>query len=133
MDMKKLGGRKFNLVVLVFIISTVFRITGQIHVDQYYEIMKLLILGYPLGNISQSYMLSKLNVQEATYVEDPLGGRKYILTIVILLSNCALLYFNKIDPTTFVDVLYWVVCVYIVGNVTSKAIENGLTVTIAKK
>lgn len=133
MDIKKLGGRKFNLVVLVFLISTLFVVLGNVTSNQYYEIMKLLILGYPLGNISQSYILAKLNVTETTVVDDPLGGRKYILTIVILLSMCALLYFKKIDSTSFVDILYWIVCVYIAGNVTSKAVENGLTVSISKK
>lgn len=122
---RKMGGRKFIMTALVFLVSTVLVLLKKIDSQSYYDVMKLLISGYPLGNVAQSLLLSKLNLTE-NVEEDFLGGRKFILTILIYITIAALYAFEYIQVKAYVDLTYWIVCVYILGNITSKAIDGGM-------
>lgn len=59
MDIKKLGGRKFNLVVGIFLISALLTYLGKIDADQYQAICFMIISTYVVGNVAQKFIEKK--------------------------------------------------------------------------
>lgn len=50
-----------------------------------------------------------------------IGGRKFVATILSLLSAHSLVWFGKIEPGVYSAVVIATVAAYIAGNVTQKA------------
>ena len=129
-----LGGRKFIMTAVVFLFSTALVLMKRLESAAYYDVMKLLITGYPLGNVTQSLLVNKLNITtEQEQTADLLGGRMFILSVVIYMSIAILYMFEYLEVKAYVDLSYWIVCSYIIGNISSKAVESGVSITIDNK
>ncbi|MBA3588215.1 hypothetical protein [Methylibium sp.] len=51
------------------------------------------------------------------------GGRRFLMSMGCALVNTVLLWFGKIDPTTYRDLTIATVAVYIAGNTYQKKVE----------
>mgnify|MGYP003479492165 CR=1 FL=1 len=51
------------------------------------------------------------------------GGRRYLLVLAIFIASNALLWFGKIPPETWAEVLSWSSGAYLVANVAQRHIE----------
>lgn len=130
-----LASRKFFLVMSVFITSTWLLTVGKITNSVYMSLSQMLLIAYITGNITQSFVLTKLeadpSIEETS--DDILGGRKFILVFIMYYTMLALIWCNYITASMYVDFTQWLVGIYITGNIASKAVENGLNITIGKK
>jgi hypothetical protein len=132
----KLGGRKFFLVLLVFLSSSFLLATKKIADVAFMNLSQMLLVAYVLGNVSQTFILNKLETSttlESDPINDPFGGRKFILVFLMYSNMFAFVWYNHITANMYVEFTQWLVTVYIAGNLTSKAVENGLNITIGKK
>ena len=127
---QQLGGRKFIMTAVVFLFSTALVLKGRLESAAYYDVMKLLITGYPIGNVTQTLLVNKHNITTEDNTTDLLGGRMFILSVVIYMTIAILYMFSFIETKAYVDLSYWIVCSYIIGNISSKAVESGVTFTI---
>lgn len=141
----KLGGRKFFLVLFIFLITSLmlllpvlgFKIT--ISKDDFLSLSKVLLLAYPLSNIGQSLILQSYPKdetavkEEVASVEDMVGGRKYTLILLMYVFFVAFTLFDLVKPEMYVEFTQWLVGVYFTSNITSKAVDNGLSISLSKK
>lgn len=58
---------------------------------------------------------------------DAVGGRRYVMTMGCGIACTALVWFGKIDPATFRDIVIATVAAYIAGNVYQKKVEASAT------
>lgn len=130
----KIGGRKFTLTVLVFILTTVLLVFKKLQQADYYTLIQMLLVSYPLANVGQNLVIRELQSDPSkVYEADPLGGRKFQFAIISFLVFVGILYFDYITAETYSKLTMWLVGVYITGNVVGKAIDGGLTFSISKK
>lgn len=131
--LEKIGGRKFALVLLVFVLSTALIVLTKLDKETYLSLVQLIILAYPAGNIAQRLLVSKDDA--GVYLEDELGvagGRKFGLVVLIYVTIAVLLYFNLLDPEIYVTLTQWLVATYISGNVASKLAADGFNISIGR-
>jgi uncharacterized membrane protein len=62
------------------------------------------------------------------YIEK-LGGRKFLIALLSIISNSLLVWFSKIEPSVYSTVTIAVVGGYIVGNVVQKNTATSVTVS----
>ena len=48
------------------------------------------------------------------------GGRRWLLTLTVLVNSTVVLWFGKIDASVWRDVMIGIVAVYIAGNTAQK-------------
>lgn len=58
-----------------------------------------------------------------------LGGRKFFIVLLSLVSATALVYFKAIEPIIYRDIMIYVIAAYVVGNVGQKWAEQWGTKT----
>ena len=137
---EKLGGRKFFLVLFIFLITSLlfvfpsWGLNKTISKEEFVSLAKMLLLAYPLANIGQSLMLNSFpkEGEEVSY-EDLIGGRKFSLILLMYVFFVIFTFFGLLTASTYVEFTQWLVGVYYTSNITSKAIENGLSISIVKK
>lgn len=133
---EKLGGRKFFLTLLVFVSSGFLLQNLKIDSVSYMNLTKILLIAYVVGNISQSFLLNKLEnntIVETDPLNDPFGGRKFILVLLMYCNIYVFVYTGLVTGDMYIEFTQWLVGIYITGNIGSKAVENGLNITIGKK
>lgn len=114
-----------------------FKIT--ISKDDFLSLSKVLLLAYPLSNIGQSLILQSYPKdetavkEEVASVEDMVGGRKYTLILLMYVFFVAFTLFDLVKPEMYVEFTQWLVGVYFTSNITSKAVDNGLSISLSKK
>lgn len=133
--METVGGRKFFLVGLIFIVLTILISLEKIDSASFLSIVQMLIIAYPAGNIAQSFLIKKLPEITSEEIKDlqessTLGGRKFGLIVVIFSTIAILIFFKKIDLQTFVTLTNWLIGIYIAGNVAAKAVSQGINIEI---
>lgn len=133
--METVGGRKFFLVGLIFIVLTILISLEKVDSASFLSIVQMLIIAYPAGNIAQSFLIKKLPEITSEEIKDlqessTLGGRKFGLIVVIFSTIAILIFFKKIDLQTFVTLTNWLIGIYIAGNITSKAVSQGINIEI---
>lgn len=141
---EKIGGRKMILAMLVFIVSTVLVYFTKLEQESYFILVKYLLLSYLGGNVAQSGFVKKLDDKRIEFAEevvgiitegqtlDQMGGRKFLLVIGIYLTVTILLIIKTLDSSVYVEIVNWTIATYILANVSSKAVSNGMTINIGK-
>jgi hypothetical protein len=51
---------------------------------------------------------------------EDLGGRRWLLTLAVLVTSTAVLWFGKIDAAVWRDVMIGIVGIYVAGNTAQK-------------
>lgn len=74
---------------------------------------------------------------------DTIGGRRFIMCMGACIVSSILLWFAKLDPKNFSDIIIWITGIYVTGNVTQRAggaipeivsrVTGKITDTAAKK
>jgi hypothetical protein len=49
-------------------------------------------------------------------------SRKFLMALATLIVSTILVWFAKIDPTTYGNILQWVIAAYVVSNVAEKRV-----------
>lgn len=62
---------------------------------------------------------------------DNVGGRRYMMCMGACIACTALLWFGKLDPKNFADIIIWVTGIYVTGNVAQRA-SSGLPGVVDK-
>ena len=136
----KLGGRKFFLVLFIFLTTSLLLAfqywgwTTTITHDQFFSLSKILLLAYPLANIGQSLVLNSYpkETPEVGY-DDLIGGRKYSLILLMYTFFVFFTLIGLVKPEMYIEFTQWLIGVYFTSNIASKAVENGLSISIEKK
>lgn len=128
--LKKIGGRKFILVLLVFIVTAVFMWFGFLTKEDFTDLTKMLLVAYPASAIGQTILVK--DDTETNDTTEWMDVRKFGFTILVFVVVCALLYMKKIVGASFVDMNQWLVGVYLTGNVMTKVADKGLNITVTK-
>lgn len=136
----KLGGRKFFLVLFIFLINSfliwlpeVYQIT-TISKEDFLTLAKVLLIAYPLANVGQTFALNSYPATaEGPSEEDLVGGRKYTLILVMYLFFVCFTLGGQLSSDMYVEFTQWLVAVYFTGNIAGKLVDNGLSVTSSKK
>lgn len=135
-----IGGRKIVLTALIFIGSSILVYFTQLDQDSYFTLVKYLVLIYVGGNIAQAGLVSKKvefvkditeTITQGLTIEQ-MGGRKFVFIIAVYAMTVILLLMKSIEASIYVDISNWIAFVYIGGNVTGKALQNGLAIDIKK-
>lgn len=127
-SLKNIGGRKFALVVVVFLFTAGFMWAEYVLKADFIALTKMLIVAYPAGAIAQTALVKNPENTEELQAD----ARKFILSLIVFFVVALLLRLQKIDGAQFIDLCQWIVGIYISGNVLSKAADNGLNFTINK-
>lgn len=139
--LEKIGGRKMLLSLLIFISSTVLVYFSKLDQESYFTVVKYIVLIYLGGNVLQAGLVKKLDskVQFAEEIVgivtegqtlDQMGGRKFLFVIGVFLTAVVLLLLKIIEAGIYVDIANWLALAYIGTNVGSKAIQQGVTVSV---
>lgn len=128
----KIGGRKFTLVVLVFLTTTIFLWFGAVSKEEFTSLTKMLLVVYPTGAIGQAFLVKDVTVNGEN-VTEWVDVRKFSLTVLVFIAAAALLYLQKLSGATYVELNQWLIGVYVTSNVLTKTVENGFNVTIGKQ
>lgn len=127
-SLKNIGGRKFALVVVVFLFTAGFMYADFVLKSDFIALTKMLIVAYPTGAIAQAAFVKEAENTEQLQSD----ARKFVLSLIIFFVVALLLWLRKIDGAQFIELCQWIVGIYISGNVLSKAADNGLNFTISK-
>lgn len=130
--LKKVGGRKFALVLLVFLTTVAFLWFGTVSKEEFTSLTKMLLVAYPAGAIGQAFLVKDVAASGENIAEWA-DVRKFGFTVLVFIAAAALLYLGKLSGATYVELNQWLVGMYISGNVMAKAVENGLTLSIGNK
>ena len=128
LSLRGLGGRKFILVIIVFLFAFGFAYTDWLLKEDFVSLTKMLIVAYPSAAIAQNYLV-KDPAADVALVEDK---RKFIFTLIVFFCTSFLFWQNQITGEFFIELCQWIVGIYVTGNVMAKAVDNGLNVTIGK-
>ncbi len=138
----KIGGRKVVLTVLVFIVSTILLIVTRMEQESYFTIVRMLVVAYTGANVTQAMLVKKSTDTKVAFGQemletitngeelDKMVGRKFLLIIGMYIIVTLLYVFKVLEPLTYTDIVSWVVSVYVVGNVGSKAVSNGVSIQL---
>lgn len=141
---EKIGGRKLILSLLIFIGSTVLVYFTKLDQESYFTLVKVIVGLYLGSNITQAGIVKKVIDKKVQFAEelvetvtqgqslDQMGGRKFIFVIGVYIVTVILLLIKTIDAGIYVDISNWICAMYLVSNVTSKAIEQGVTISVNK-
>lgn len=127
---ERYGGRKFWLVVLVFLCSTGLLLTSHLPKEVFQDLVQMIILVYLAGNVTQKLVtpITEMDTSnEELSLIDIAGGRKFALVVLIYVTFAVLLFFSRIDQTVYSNVSNWIVAGYVSGNVIQKLTTSGLT------
>ncbi len=127
---KKLGGRKLTLVMLVFVASLALLITTKLNSEAFVETIKLIVASYLAGNIGQSMLTVSGSSATDKLEQNETLGRKFYLIVVLFTTTAVLRYFNLVNMENFISVTYWLVTLYTAGNVLDKVVSNGLKISL---
>lgn len=128
LSLKNIGGRKFALVLVVFLFTAGYTLTGWLVKEDFISLTKMLLIAYPAGAIAQTALVKAPS--STTELED--DARKFIFSVVVFLVVALLLRLEKINSGMYMEMCQWIVGIYITGNVAAKAADNGLNFTINK-
>ncbi len=140
---EKLGGRKMLLTLLIFIGSTVLVYFTRLDQDSYFTLVKYLLVIFVGGNVGQSALVKSLD-KKLAFAQDvvgivtqgqslsEMGGRKFLFVVGVYVTAVVLLLVKTIDPGIYVDISNWLLLTYVVANVSGKAIEQGVTISVNK-
>lgn len=138
----KIGGRKVVLTVLVFIVSTILLIFTRMEQESYFTIVRMLVVAYTGANVTQAMLVKKSIDTKVAFGQemletitngeelDKMVGRKFLLIIGMYIIVTLLYVFKVLEPLTYTDIVSWVVSVYVIGNVGSKAVSNGVSIQL---
>jgi hypothetical protein len=110
--LKKIGGRKFALVLVVFLLTGLFAWLGIIKPEEFSSLTKMLLVAYPAGAIGQSFLVKDL----ATTTQDVVNQadvRKFGFTILVFVGTAVLLYMQKLTGSAYVEINQWLVGMYV--------------------
>lgn len=142
---EKIGGRKMLLSLLVFIVSTLLVYFTKLDQDSYFSLVKYLVLSYLGGNVAQTAFVKKSTDAKVAFAEDivetitqgqslnDMGGRKFLFVIGVYITTTILMVLKVLESAVYIDIVNWVVFIYIGANVAGKAVANGVTVSLGKQ
>jgi len=129
--LNRIGGRKFGLILLVFITTAVFLWFNVVSKDEFLTLTKMLLVAYPASAVGQA-VLVKESEEQVDLVEKS-DIRKFGFTILVFLVVAAMLYFQKLSGSVYIELNQWLVGMYLTGNVLAKVADTGLNITVGKK
>jgi len=127
--LKGIGGRKYGLVMLVLLTTFGFTLCDVVAKEDFIALAKMLLVSYPTAAVGQSFLV-KEDSESAIYQDD---ARKFLLSLAVFATIVVLLYLRKLPSALYVEQCQWLVGTYLTGNVLSKAVDNGVNITIGKK
>jgi hypothetical protein len=127
-SLKNIGGRKFALVLVVFLFTAAFAWFDLVTKADFISLTKMLLVAYPAGAVAQAALVkTPENSQELDN-----DARKFIFSVIVFLVTAVLLGLAKINGSAYMELCQWIVGIYITGNVMAKAAENGVNYTLTK-
>lgn len=123
-DTKYLG-RKFSLVLVVFFVTAVLAFLNEVPMAVFQDLVQYLLGAYLLGNVAQTVV--PITELEQKYVSSDYS-RKFVLVVLVFLVTCGLKLLGVVSADVYLNVSYWVVGGYIAGNVSQKALVNGVQI-----
>lgn len=119
---KQLGGRKFFLVLFVFWTAVLLLLTDKIGNGAFLDIAQLLLTAYLVGNVTQGFIKQAPVIINTELEQTETLGRKFQFICMVYAAGVGLVYFKYIDITSYVNLTYWLVSLYVAGNVVEKAV-----------
>ena len=142
--LEKIGGRKLGLTLIIFATSTLLLILSKLGQPEYFSLIKVLIVAYLGGNILQYGVVKKTTDPKLDLAEtaietiagedtiQTMAGRKFWFIFGIYTVIFILIIVKVLEQTFYVDISSWLISGYIVGNVGSKAAQNGFSINVNK-
>lgn len=129
--LNRIGGRKFGLILLVFITTAVFLWFNVVSKDEFLTLTKMLLVAYPASAVGQAVLVKES--EEQVDLAEKSDVRKFGFTILVFLVVAAMLYFQKLSGSVYIELNQWLVGMYLTGNVLAKVADTGLNITVGKK
>ena len=130
--LNRIGGRKFGLVLLVFVTTAIFLWFNVLTKEDFTVMTKMLLVAYPASAVGQAMLVKSSEGEDAADAERA-DVRKFGFTILVFLVAAVLLYLQRLTGSLYIELNQWLVGLYLTGNVLSKAADSGLNLTIGKK
>lgn len=130
--LNRIGGRKFGLILLVFITTAVFLWFNVVSKDEFLTLTKMLLVAYPASAVGQA-VLVKTGEQDEVDLAEKSDVRKFGFTILVFIVVSAMLYLQKLSGSVYIELNQWLVGMYLTGNVLAKVADTGLNITVGKK
>jgi hypothetical protein len=131
---RKIGGRKFLLVIIVSIVTYLFVYQGLVTKEDFVALVKMLLVAYPASAVGQT-LLTKDTPEDVAEESVKADYRKFFFTILVFALVCDLLFRKRIDSSQYMDLNQWLVGLYLSGNVMAKFAEQlpNVAAAIGKK
>lgn len=131
--MRSIGGRKFGLSMLIFLVTVALLIIDKIKEADYIVIASIVISSYIGGIVAQFFLVNKDGQLTADQMFDALGGRTFGLIVTVYLGTAILLWLGFVEAPVYIDIIKLIAYSYMAGNIADKISINGLPFSVTKK